>query len=319
MQLFTPAFFRQRKGAGYDERGAIFIVGLPRSGSTLVEQILASHSDIEGLGELDCLQTIVSRLTHAEGKGPRYPAAVGTLDLERLRTLGKEYMDLTRARRKTDRPFFTDKLPANFSHAGLIHLILPNAKIVDVRRHPLDCGFSCYKHYFPFGQPLTYRLEDIGRAYVDYVELMAHFDDVLRGNVYRILYERLVADPAKEVRLLLAYLGLPFEQQCLRFHENRRLVTTLSHDQVRMPLYASGTEQWRHYEPWLQPLKKELGYVLEVYPEVPKFYAHLNARRRSEAGRGPQSNIFRCFKGVRQLPFEAMGLTEANGTLAGSR
>lgn len=304
-QLFTPAFFRQRQGSGHPERGAIFIVGIPRSGSTLVEQILSCHSEIEGLGELEDMNTIISGLTDPEKKGPPYPIVLGTLGADRLRALGEEYMKLTRARRKTNRYYFTDKLLSNFGQIGLIHLILPNARIIDVRRHPLDCGLSCYKHYFPFGQPITYRLEDIGRAYADYVELMAHFDDILPGRVYRIQYERLIENPEDEVRRLLAHLGLPFEEQCLRFHESKRHVMTLSHDQVRMPLYRNGMDQWRHYEAWLGPLKKELGYLLDVYPEVPKFYAQVNARLRARLSLGAQGNLFSVVKGLRQIPFES--------------
>lgn len=305
-KLFTPAFFRQRKGTGYQEPGAIFIVGLPRSGSTLLEQILSSHSEIEGLGELDDMSTIVSELAASQKLGPRYPLMVGSLGPDRLRGLGARYMELVKARRNAGGRFFTDKSLSNFAHIGLIQLILPNARIIDMRRHPLDCGFSCYKHYFPFGQPLTYSLEDIGRAYVDYVELMAHFDDVLPGKVHRIIYEQLIENPEEEIRRLLSHLGLPFEEQCLRFHENKRFVKTLSYDQVRMPLYRSGMEQWRHYEPWLGPLKDKLGYVLDAYPEVPKFYAHLNARRRTEMSLGPQSNFFNVMTGVRQFPFETV-------------
>lgn len=304
-QVFTPAFIRQRQGSGYSEHGAIFIVGLPRSGSTLVEQILSSHSQIEGLDELNDMPMVISQLNDPGKKGPPYPLAVTSLDSERLRAMGEQYMKLTKARRATDRRYFTDKLLSNFSNIGLIHLILPNAKIVDMRRHPLDCGLSCYKHYFPYGQPLSYRLEDIGRAYVDYVELMAHFDAILPGKVHRVIYERLIENPEVEIRRLLAHLQLPFEEQCLRFHENSRLAITLSYDQVRMPLYRSGMEQWRHYEPWLGPLKKELGYLLDVYPEVPKFYPNLNARLRTRLSLGQQSNIFNVVKGVKQVPFES--------------
>ena len=303
-RCFTSAFFRARKGVGSPERGAIFIVGLPRSGSTLVEQILSSHPEIEGLGELEDMNTIISELDGPERNGPTYPFSVNAVRPDRLRAMGERYMKLARARRRTTRSQFTDKALSNFAQIGLIHLILPNARIIDVRRHPLDCGLSCYKHYFPFGQPLTYRLEDIGRAYVDYVELMAHFDEVLPGKVYRILYEQLIQNPETEVRRLLAHLGLQFEEQCLRFHENDRFVRTLSYDQVRTPLYTRGMEQWRHYEPWLGPLKNELGYVLDAYPEVPKFYPQLNARLRTKLVPGSWGNPFNVVKGTRQVPFE---------------
>jgi hypothetical protein len=231
---------------------------MPRSGSTLVDQILSSHSAIEGLEELEDLPAIIDQELDKDKNGNRgaYPDNVSTLDADRLRSLGEQYMAKTRRRRKTPRPFFTDKAPINFQHVGLIHLILPNAKIIDARRHPLDCCFSCYKHYFPGGQPLTWNLRTVGRAYVDYVELMAHFDDVLPGRVHRVIYERLVENPEEEVRRLLDYVGVPFEEQCLRFHETKRFVRTNSAEQVKMPLYKSGVAHWKHYEPWLGPLKE---------------------------------------------------------------
>jgi tetratricopeptide (TPR) repeat protein len=305
-QLFRPAFFRQRRGAGSREPGAIFLVGVPRSGSTLVEQILSSHSDIEGLGEIEDMNTVIAGLMDPERRGPPYPFLLGRLGPDRLRAAGERYMSLVKARRRTGRSHFTDKLLSNFFHVGLIHLILPEAKIIDVRRHPMDCGLSCYKHYFPFGQPLTYRLEDIGRAYADYVEMMAYFDEVLPGKVHRIIYEDLIENPDEEVRRLCAFLGLPFEEQCVRFHENKRLVRTLSYDQVQTPLYKEGKDQWRNYEPWLGPLKNELGYVLEIYPEVPKFYPHVSARLRTKLSLGPPSNPFDVVRGARQIPFEGV-------------
>jgi hypothetical protein len=179
-------------------------------------------------------------------------------------------LELTLRRRKSGRPFFTDKALTNFVSVGLIHLILPKAKIIDARRHPLDCGWSCFKSHFPGGQPFSHELSDIGRQYSDYVRLMAHFDRVLPGRIHRVIYEDLVANPETEIRRLLDYLGLPFEEQCLRFHENKRLVRTLSGDQVRVPLYKSGVGQWHAYEQWLGPLKTALGDVLTSYPAAPK-------------------------------------------------
>jgi hypothetical protein len=160
-------------------------------------------------------------------------------------------------------------MPNNCLYVGLIHLILPNARIIDVRRHPLGCCFSCFKQHFARGQSYTYGLEDIGRYYRDYVELMAHVDAVLPGRVYRVFYERLIEDTEAEVRRLLAYCDLPFEQGCLKFYENERAVRTASSEQVRQPIFREGLEQWRHYEPWLDPLKAALGPVLAAYPEVP--------------------------------------------------
>jgi tetratricopeptide (TPR) repeat protein len=300
----TPALFRARQGSGCDESGAIFILGMPRSGSTLLEQILFSHSAIEGLEELEDLPKLIDEELErdAHGRPGAYPGNVPALDAGRLRLLGEAYMAKTRRRRKTDRSFFTDKAPINWRHIGLIHLILPNAKIIDARRHPLDCCFSCYKHYFPSGQPQTWNLGTVGRFYVDYVELMAHWDRVLPGRVHRVIYENMVNNQEEEVRRLLDYLGLPFEEQCLRFHESKRYVRTISSEQVRMPLYKSGMGQWKPYEAWLGPLKEALGGVLDYYPDVPEFFPRL----RSEARPYPFGKVheFGMVKGVRQPCFE---------------
>jgi hypothetical protein len=170
--------------------------------------------------------------------------------------------------RKTDRPFFIDKMPNNFAHVGLIHLILPNAKIIDARRHPLACCFSNFKQHFARGQSFSYSLEDIGRYYRDYAELMAHFDSVLSGRVHRVIHEDLIDDTERVVRRLLDYCGLPFEQGCLRFFENDRPVRTASSEQVRQPINRTGMDQWRHYEPWLDPLKAALGPALQSWNTV---------------------------------------------------
>lgn len=299
--VYTGSFFRARAGTGCQESGPIFIVGMPRSGSTLVDQILSSHSAIEGLEELEDLPSIIDEELDKDRNGA-YPRNVSTLGAERLRSLGEQYMARTRRRRKLPRPFFTDKAPINFLHVGLIHLILPNAKIIDARRHPLDCCFSCYKHFFPGGQPLTWNLNTVGRCYVDYVELMAHFDQLLPGRVHRVIYEQMVENPEEEVRRLLDYVGVPFEETCLRFHETKRFVRTISAEQVKMPLYKSGVAQWKNYEPWLGPLKDALGCVLDYYPEVPKFFPRLRSHSSSyELG---AINKFCLVKGVRQPPFE---------------
>jgi hypothetical protein len=199
----------------------------------------------------------------------RYPELVASLSPDRLRELGEEYLSRTRIQRKTDRPFFIDKMPNNFAHVGLIRLILPNAKIIDARRHPLACCFSGFKQHFAQGQNFSYGLRRIGGYYRDYVRLMAHFDRVCPGAVHRVIYERMVEDTETEVRALLAYCGLDFEPACLAFHETQRPVRTASSEQVRQPIFREGIDQWRNYEPWLGPLKEALGDVLTAYPDVP--------------------------------------------------
>ena len=181
----------------------------------------------------------------------------------------RQYLSRAKVHRKAARPFFIDKTPNNFAHIGLIQLILPNAKIIDARRHPVGCCFSAFKQHFAIGQPFTYGLEDLARYYRDYVELMAHFDAVLPGRVHRVIYEQMVADPEAQVRLLLAHCGLPFEDGCLRFYENVRPVRTASSEQVRMPIFTDATDHWRRFEPWLGPLIEGLGEVLEAYPRAP--------------------------------------------------
>jgi hypothetical protein len=195
-----------------------------------------------------------------------------------LREMGERYLARTRIHRKTDRPFFIDKMPNNFLHVGMIQAVLPNAKIIDARRHPLGCCFSNFKQYYARGQNFSYSLTDMGRFYSDYVELMAHFDEVLPGRIHRVIYERTVEDTEGEVRRLLDYCGLPFEAGCLRFFENERPVRTASAEQVRRPIYREGIEQWRHYEPWLGPLVETLGPVLEAYPAAPAEQDRARAR-----------------------------------------
>ncbi|HEY0043513.1 MAG TPA: sulfotransferase [Allosphingosinicella sp.] len=261
--LFTPAFLSEREGQGCPALDPIFILGMPRAGSTLVEQILASHPQVEGTMELPDIPTLSRRF------GKSYPEALAALSVEDLRALGEEYLERTRIQRREGRPFFIDKMPNNWVHAGFIHLILPNARIIDARRHPLDCGFSNFRQHFARGQGFSYALEDMGRYYADYVRLMAHFDAVLPGRIHRVIHERLLDDPEAEVRALLRYCGLPFDPACLRPHENTRAVRTASSEQVRRPLNREGTGQWRPYEAWLGPLKDALGPVLESYPDAP--------------------------------------------------
>jgi tetratricopeptide (TPR) repeat protein len=271
--LFSKEFFAARAGWGAPAPDPIFIVGLPRAGSTLLEQILSSHPDVEGTQELPDILSIARTLggTRTKTMPSKYPEILATLSAEQMRALGEQYLRGTRIHRKSATPFFIDKMPNNFAHVGLIHLILPHARIIDARRHPLGCCFSCFKQHFARGQYFTYGLEEIGRYYRDYVELMAHFDAVLPGRVHRVIYESLVEDTESEVRRLLQYCGLSFDERCLRFYENERAVRTASSEQVRQPIYRDGVDHWRHYEPWLGPLKDALGPVLETYPQAPEF------------------------------------------------
>jgi tetratricopeptide (TPR) repeat protein len=254
--LFTPAFFAGRAGWGAKDGAPIFIVGLPRSGSTLVEQILASHADVEGTHELPDLPMIAQTVTG-------YPDGVARLNRETCARLGNDYLGRTAAYRHQGRPRFIDKTPKNFLHAGFIRLVLPHAHIVDVRRHPLDCGVSIFRQHFGTGFNAAFSLEYIGRWYADYVDLMAHLDAVQPGAVTRVIYEDLVADTEGEVRRLLAGLDLPFDPACLRFFETRRPIDTPSAEQVRQPISSGAVGQWRRFEPWLDPLKAALGPALE--------------------------------------------------------
>ena len=269
-KVYTREFFEARAGYGSNAPDPIFIVGLPRAGSTLIEQILSSHSMVEGTMELPEIISIVRMLRQQgeDGDVP-YHEVLAALGATEVRALGEQYLERTRIHRKRGAPFFIDKMPNNFAHIGFIRLALPNAKIIDARRHPLACGFSAFKQQFARGQNFSYSLEDIGRYYRDYVELMAHFDAVLPGRIHRVFYEDMVADTEAQVRALLDYCGLPFEDACLRFFENDRPVRTASSEQVRRPIYREGVEHWKHYEPWLGPLKAALGPVLEAYPAVP--------------------------------------------------
>ena len=269
--IYTADFFRERAGVGCEANDPIFIVGMPRAGSTLVEQILSSHPDVEGTMELPDLLSLTRALRNRGEDGPNrhYHDVVPSLDRDEFRRIGEEYLERTRIHRKAGAPRFIDKMPNNFQHVGLIQLALPNARIIDARRHPLACGFSMFKQQFARGQSFSYRLGDIGRYYRDYVALMAHFDAVLPGRVHRVVYEHMVEDTEAEVRRLLDYCGLAFDPACLRFFENDRPVRTASSEQVRQPIYREGLDHWRHYAPWLGPLEDSLGPVLAAYPAVP--------------------------------------------------
>jgi predicted Zn-dependent protease len=271
--LFSDEFFRQRSGFGCPDTDPIFIVGLPRSGSTLIEQILASHSQVEGTMELpniiSTVRTLSGRKTYEESSN--YPQVLGGLSAADCRALGEQYLAETRIQRKAKRPFFIDKMPNNCLHIGFIHLILPNAKIIDARRHPMACCFSIYKQHFARGQNFSYSLEEVGRYFRDYAQLLAHMDRVLPGKIYRIHYESMIGDTEGVVRRLLAYCGLQFEQSCLQFYENERAVRTASAQQVRKPIYREGLDHWRHFEAQLDPLRAVLGPMVDSYPAVPEF------------------------------------------------
>lgn len=270
-QLFTPEFLSKRAGLGSPAPDPIFILGLPRSGSTLVEQILASHPMVEGTAELADIIVLARSLEPDERRSEEawqaYPQILADTPAEELERLGQLYLDRTRVQRKTDRPHLVDKMPNNWIHTGFIRLILPNAKIIDARRHPLACGFSNFKQHYARGQEFAYDLENFGLYYRDYVRLMRHFDEVAPGAVYRVIHERLIADPEAEIRRLLDYLGLPFDEACLNFHETKRPIRTASSEQVRRPISSDSAEQWRRFEQWLDPLKAGLGPALERWQD----------------------------------------------------
>ena len=266
--IFTPDFFAQRAGWGSDRADPIFIVGLPRSGSTLLEQILASHLQIEGTRELPDVPLMVRELAAmaSEQDPVEYPERIGTLEKAQVEALAQRYLQRTQAHRPLNRPRFVDKMLGNFSHLALVHLMFPHARIIDARRHPMACAFSCFKQLFARGMNYSYEQSELGRYYRDYVELMAHMEAVLPGGVYRVHYEQLIADPETEVRRLLEFCGLSWDEACLKFYDNRRVVQTISSEQVRRPLYSDAVDQWRHFEPWLGPLQAELAELIAAYP-----------------------------------------------------
>lgn len=267
IKALTREFFDSHQDVGHGAKDPIFVVGLPRAGSTLLEQILSSHSQVEGTAELTDIIAMSRRLggkERLEGVS-KYPEVLTELEPEKLKELGEDYIRTTMIQRHGT-PYFIDKMPNNFLHIGLIHLILPNAKIIDARRHPMAGCFAGFKQLFARGQTFTYDLEDIGHYYRDYVKVMDHWDEVLPGRVHRVHYEDMVADTETQVRKLLDYCGLEFEENCLRFYETERAIRTPSSEQVRQPIYKSGLEQWRNYEAFLEPLKEALGPVLDRYP-----------------------------------------------------
>ena len=262
--FFDASFFATRSGSGDPSPAPIFIVGLPRSGSTLVEQILASHSQVQGTMELPNILNLVGQFDDLAADRGGYPETVARASPAQLTALGRRYLEET-APLRSGREYFTDKLPNNFSHVGLIHAILPCATIIDARRHPMDACFSTFKQHFAEGQTFSYDLIDLGRYYRCYLALMDHWDRVLPGKVLHLRYEELVREPEANIRRLLAHCALPFEPACLNFHETRRPVRTASAEQVRQPLYSSGVGYWRHFERQLEPLRQALGDCLDRF------------------------------------------------------
>jgi len=265
-RLFTADFLKEREGWGCTAADPIFVLGMPRAGSTLVEQILASHSQIEGTMELSDLAAVARTAGRTERD---FLDRVKSFGADQFASMGRQYLDQTRVFRLEGKPRFIDKMPNNWLMAPLIHLMLPNARIIDARRNPMACGFSNFKQHYAYGQAFSYDLGWFGRYYRDYVRLMAHVDRVLPGRVHRLIHEELVRNPDDEIRRLLDYVGVPFQESCLRFHETERAVKTPSAEQVRRPLSAAGLEQWRNFEPWLGELHRALGDVADLYPAVP--------------------------------------------------
>ena len=260
ISFFTKEFFEQYEGVGDQNSDPIFIVGLPRSGSTLIEQILSSHSLVEGTTELQNIIALSRKIANKKDTKSKseYPSALSQIKKDEFKKMGEAYIQNTLDQRVTDKPYFIDKMPNNFVHIGLINLILPNAKIIDARRNPMDCCFSCYKQLFGSGQGFTYSQNRIGNYYLDYLKIMEHWDKVLPGKVHRVLYENMIEDTEKQIRQLLKYCDLEFEESCLNFYKTKRTVRTPSSEQVRQPIYKKGIGQWNNFEPWLGDLKKTL-------------------------------------------------------------
>lgn len=269
-KVFDAELLEQRAGVGYDVRDPVFVVGLPRSGSTLVEQILASHSQVEGTSELLVLSRITESIGRYRTDGIRYPEGVRDLRDKDLRAYGKEYIEESQRHRITEKPRFTDKLPNNFPMMGFAHLILPNATIINARRHPFDTCLGAYKQLFGQGQNFTYDMLDLAHYYQQYDAMMKHWHAVLPGKILDVHYEETVTDLEGQVRRILEHCGLPFEENCLRFYETERAVKTASSEQVRQPIYSSALGKWRRYEKHLDIWREQLGYIVDELPEVSK-------------------------------------------------
>ncbi|MAR95023.1 MAG: hypothetical protein CMD46_01505 [Gammaproteobacteria bacterium] len=261
INFFTKEQLKVLDGVGDKNTDVIFIVGLPRSGSTLIEQILSSHSLVEGTTELQNIIALSRKIANKKNNNSKseYPSSLKSIDISEFKKMGNAYLKNTLDQRVTDKPYFIDKMPNNFIHIGLIHLILPNAKIIDARRNPMDCSFSCYKQLFGSGQGFTYSQNRIGNYYLDYLKIMDHWDKVLPGKVYRVLYENMVEDTEIEIQNLLEYCELDFEESCINFYKTKRTVRTPSSEQVRQPIYKKGIGQWENFDVWLGTLKKTLN------------------------------------------------------------
>jgi tetratricopeptide (TPR) repeat protein len=267
IELFTKEMLTAPGGCAATD--PIFILGMPRAGSTLVEQILASHSQVEGTSELPDMPMIAR-------ENGNYPGSAAAMSADHRAALGEEYLQRASVQRRSQRPLFIDKLPNNWMFVPFILQVLPNARIIDARRHPLGCCLSNFRQHFARGQDFTYDLGDLGRYYRDYVRLMAHVDALLPGRVHRVIYERMVADTEAEVRALLDYCGLEFEPACLSFHKTERAVRTPSSEQVRRPIYREATEEWKAYAAHLMPLEEALGDLVSAYPDTPASWARAN-------------------------------------------
>jgi tetratricopeptide (TPR) repeat protein len=273
VEVFSRDFVEKSSGLGYPDESPIFIVGLPRSGSTLIEQILASHSMVEGTSELPYVQQVARTLDRNRADGINFPRALLELEEKHFKALGKDYLDRAQMHRLEGAPRFIDKMPNNFPSVGFIHLMLPNAKIIDARRYPLDSCLSCYRQLFGQGQPFTYDLTDIGEYFLQYQRMMDHWHEVMTGRVLTVQYEDVVTDFETQVKRLLDYCELPFEEACLRFHDTDRPVRTASSEQVRQPIYSKSVHFWRNHEKHLDELVDVLQPVLNRYEQ----YEHINA------------------------------------------
>jgi hypothetical protein len=266
-RICTREFFQERAGCGAASREPIFILGMPRAGSTLLEQILASHSEVEGTQELSNVPRAALDLQgyNPDLNNPRYPKCLQEMPAEEFRALGEKYLADTRVYRTSGKAYFIDKMPNNFRHIGLIHLMLPNARIIDARREPMACCFGNLKQLYARGQEFVYSIEDIARYYRTYLDIMEHWDAVLPGRVLRVYHEDVVDDLEGSVRRILDFCKLPFEPACLEFHRTERSIRTASSEQVRRPIFREGLDQWKNYEPWLAPLREALGDAMERY------------------------------------------------------
>ena len=267
METFTKDFVKTTKGKGCQSDAPIFILGLPRSGSTLVEQILASHSKVEGTRELPDISLLGRKLTKIKPPGIKYPDAVKHMTDEEMTEFGEDYLK-TSMRYRTDRPYFIDKMPNNFAHIGFIKTILPNAKIINAKRHPLDSCVSSFKQLFYKGQSWSYDLFEIGEYYLEYIRLMNHWHEIYPGDIYDISYESLIENQEEETKKLIDYCGLDWEEGCLKFYENKRSVNTASSEQVRQPIYKGAMFAWKNYESELGPLIEILEPVLDELPKA---------------------------------------------------